>query len=167
VPTIVSLRDERLPTFFAAPAIAVDDDRRRVWIAYVRGGRDAEWDLVIAVTRDGGKTWARTRIGDGCAVHAVPALAVDPRTGLLHATFYDSEAMPGRYAHATCALGATPTCVVHGAISPRFAAFELGRGGPRSLGERAALIFDHDVLHAYWTQPLVDGVHVMHAQSRR
>ena len=77
LPITVSLRDERLPTFFARPAIAVDDDRKRVWIAYVSGGRDAVWDLVIAVTRDGGKTWLRTRIGDGCAVHAVPSLAIE------------------------------------------------------------------------------------------
>ncbi|HEY3805775.1 MAG TPA: sialidase family protein [Kofleriaceae bacterium] len=166
LPITVSLRDERLPTFFARPAIAVDDDRKRVWIAYVSGGRDAVWDLVIAVTRDAGKTWLRTRIGDGCAVHAVPSLAIDPKTGTLHVTFYDTEAIPGRYVHATCALAAAPTCTVRGAISPRFAAFGLDRGGPRSLGERAALLIDRGVIHAYWTQPLADGVRVMHAQSR-
>ena len=165
-PSVVSLRDEQIPTFFAAPALAVDDDRKLAWVAYIHGGRDAEWDLVIAVTRDGGKTWMRTRIADGCAVHAVPALAIDPKTGTLHATFYDSEAMPGRYVRATCTLGSTPVCTVRGAISPRFAAFGLGRNGPMSLGERASLVIDRGMLHAYWTQPLVDGVHVMHAQAK-
>ncbi len=176
VPSVVSLRDEQIPTFFARPAIAVDDDRKLVWVAYVRGGRDAEWDLVIAVTRDGGKTWLRTRLADGCSIHAVPSLAIDPKTGTLHATFYDSDAIPGRYVHATCT--AAPSCSVRGAISPRFAAFGLGRNGPMSLGERAALVIDRGVLHAYWTQPLVAltapssggaaavGVHVMHAQGK-
>jgi len=137
-----------------------------VWIAYVSGGRDAVWDLAIAVTRDGGKTWLRTRIGDGCAVHAVPSLAIDPRTGTLHATFYDSEAMPGRYVHATCTLARAASCTVRGAISPPFAAFGLDRG-PRGLGDRAALVIDRGVLNAYWTQPLADDrVHVMHARAR-
>jgi len=161
-PITVSGRDEMLPTWFAAPAIAVDDDRKRVWIAYVRGGRDADWDLVIAMTRDGGKTWLHARIGDGCAVHAVPSLAIDPKTGTLHATFYDSAAMPGRYAHATCTLGSAVTCAVKGAISPRFAAFDLAR----SIGRQAALVIDRGMLHAYWTEALVDGLHVMHAQAK-
>jgi len=165
-PVAISGRDELLPTWFATPALAVDDDRKRVWIAYVRGGRDADWELVIAMTRDGGKTWLHARIGDGCAVHAVPSLAIDPKTGTLHATFYDSNAIPGRYAHATCTLTSAVACSMKGAISPRFAAFGLDRGGPRSLGEHAALVIDRGVLHAYWMQPLVDGVHVMHAQAK-
>jgi hypothetical protein len=162
-PIVVSGRDDKLPTYFAAPAIAVDDARHTVWIAYVRGGRDADWELVIATTRDGGKTWTRARIGDGCAVHAVPAIAVDPKSGALHAVFYDSDAMPGRFAHAVCST----SCNVLGAIpAPRFAAFGLGRGGTRSLGEHAALVFDRGKLNAYWTQPLPDGVYVMHASGR-
>jgi hypothetical protein len=164
-PIVVSARDEKLPTYFATPAIAVDDDRHVVWIAYVRGGRDADWELVIAMTRDGGKTWTRSRIGDGCAVHAVPAIAVDPKSGSLHVIYYDSDAMPGRIAHAACSSAGV--CTVLGAIpSPRFAAFGLGRGGERSLGEHAALVFDRGKLSAYWTQPLVDGVYVMHASGR-
>jgi hypothetical protein len=162
-PIVVSGRDDKLPTYFAAPAIAVDDARHVVWIAYVRGGRDADWELVIAMTRDGGKTWTRARIGDGCAVHAVPAIAVDPKTGSLHVVYYDSDAMPGRFAHAVCST----SCSVLGAIpGPRFAAFGLGRGGARSLGERAALVFDRGKPNAYWTQPLADGVYVMHASGR-
>jgi hypothetical protein len=164
-PIVVSGRDEKLPTYFAAPAIAVDDDRHAVWIAYVRGGRDADWELVIAMTRDGGKTWTRSHIGDGCAVHAVPAIAVDAKTGALHVIYYDSDAIPGRIAHAVCSSAGA--CTVLGAIpAPRFAAFGLGRGGARSLGEHTALVFDRGKLNAYWTQPLVDGVYVMHASGR-
>ncbi|HEY1552854.1 MAG TPA: hypothetical protein VGG28_33725 [Kofleriaceae bacterium] len=162
-PIVVSGRDEKLPTYFAAPAIAVDDARHTVWIAYVRGGRDGDWELVIASTRDRGKTWTRSHIGDGCAVHAVPAVAVDPKSGSLHVVYYDSDAMPGRFAHAVCGA----TCTVLGAIpAPRFAAFGLGRGGARSLGEHTALVFDRGKLNAYWTEPLADGVYVMHASGR-
>lgn len=170
-PHVVSARDELVPTFFAAPALAVDSARRRVWIAYIRGGRDAVWDLVIAATRDGGKTWTRTALGGGCATHLVPALAVDPKSGVLHATWFDNLGHPARYAHATCTLAASgaPTCVDRGAISSQpFARFDLGRGGASSLSERAALVVDdaHRTLHAFWSQPLADGAHVIHATAK-
>jgi hypothetical protein len=168
--SIVSGRDELLPTFFATPSLAVDTTRKRAWVAYLRGGRDAAWDVVIAATRDDGKTWTRTRIGDGCAIHLLPALALDPTTGIVHATFYDTNASPGRYVHATCVLGGAgpPACTVLGAINSQpFTTLDVGRLGPSYLGERAALVVDdaHRMLHAFWAQPFADGIHVVHAQA--
>ena len=150
-------RDEMLPFFFSNPSVAVDDARHWIYVAYARGGRDAVWDIVIAASKDGGKTWKRQTIGDGCAIHMVPNLALDARTGTLHVAYYDSEGAP-RFAHATCTPGAAK-CTVKGAINATpFAALSTERHGTKWIGEYESLVIDDKrrVLHAVWTQP-VDG----------
>lgn len=157
LPRPVSRDGELLPRQLASPAIAVDARRGWLYIAYVRGGRDARWDLMLAASRDGGATWRRTRIGDdpACALHATPALAVDPASGTLHVAWLDTRG-GGRFAHATCGAGAT-RCRERGRISDApFAARSTGAGTPRSLGEHARLVIDpaRRALHAVWTQPV-------------
>jgi hypothetical protein len=170
-PLLVSAPGEMLPFFFSNPSVAVDDARRWLYIAYVRGGHDGAWDIVIAATRDGGKTWKRQVIGDGCAIHMVPNLALDPRTGTLHVAYYDSEGAP-RFAHATCTAGAAK-CTVKGAINAQpFAALSTERHGSKWIGEYESLIVDDKrrVLHAVWSQPvLVDGkpiARIFHATAK-
>jgi hypothetical protein len=155
----LSGRDEVIPFYGAIPAVAVDPKRKIVYAAYVRGGRDAVWELVIASSKlDGKSVWKRTRIGgDGCATMLAPALALDPTTGALHVAWYDNRG-GGRFAHATCASGAAK-CIEHGAISDApFAAFALDRDGPRALGDTSALVIDvkRRALHVAWAQPTVD-----------
>lgn len=155
----LSGRDELLPFHGAIPAIAVDTKRKVVYAAYLRGGRDAVWDLVIASSKlDGKNVWKRTRLGeDGCATQLAPALALDPTTGVLHVAWYDNRG-GGRFAHATCPAGAA-TCTQQGAISDApFAAFVLDRDPPRSLGDTSALVIDvkRRALHAVWAQPIID-----------
>ena len=155
-PLVVSGRDERLPTYFANPSIAVDTRRKWLYIAYVRGGRDAQWEIVVAATKDGGKTWTRRTIGDGCAIHLVPNLALDPVSGTLHLAYYDNAGSVGRFVHATCTIGAT-ACTPWGAINTQpFAALPLGRRTPLFLGDRESLFVDakRRELHAMWTQPV-------------
>jgi hypothetical protein len=157
----LSGRDEILSAYAATPAIAVDTKRNYTYAAYVRGGRDAVWDIVVLVSKDKGKTWKRTRIGDApaCAIHMDPQLVVDPVTGTLHVAWYDSLG-GGRFAHATCPPGAA-SCTQWGAINEQpFAALTAEHGTARSLGESASLVIDakRRVLHAVWTQPVViDG----------
>jgi hypothetical protein len=155
----LSDRDDRLPFFGAIPAVAVDTKRKHVYVAYVRGGRDAVWDIVIASSkRDGKNLWKRTRVGgDGCATRLAPALALDPTTGTLHVGWYDNRG-GGRYARATCATGAAK-CAEQGAISDTpFAVFALDRDPPRALGDTSALVVDpkRRALHAVWAQPVID-----------
>ncbi len=157
-PITVSRDDETLPYFFANPSIAVDTRRRWLYIAYVRGGRDARWDLVLAASRNGGQTWSRTRIGDdpACAIHMVPNLALDPTTGRLHLAWYDSRGPDARFAHAICGPGAT-RCTQLGRINDLpFAALSTTRDGARSIGDHQALFVDDKrrTLHAVWTQPI-------------
>jgi hypothetical protein len=158
-PLVVSGRDELLPTYLANPSLAVDARRKWLYVAYVRGGRDATWDLVIAATKDAGKTWTRRTIGDGCAIHAIPNLALDPTTGTLHLAYYDNAGAVGRFVHATCTIGATK-CTAWGAINTQpFAALPLGPRSALRLGDRESLFVDakHRVLHALWTQPVVEN----------
>ena len=148
----ISARDELLPYYFATPAIALDDRRRILYVAYLRGGRDAAWDLVIAATRDGGKTWTRAVLGDRCAWHAVPTLAVDPTTGVLHVAYYDSAGDAG-FTHAICTIGATK-CAVLGALDDTPAPMSTVRHAANALGDHAVLAIDDRarVLHAMWTR---------------
>jgi hypothetical protein len=170
-PIRVNADGEMLPFFFSNPSIAVDSARGWIYVAYVRGGRDAVWDLVIAASKDKGKTWKRTVISDGCAIHMVPNLAVDSRTGTLHLAYYDSEGAP-RFAHATCTPGATK-CTDKGAInSLPFAALSTERHASKWIGEYESLLVDdkRHVLHAVWTQPVDEGgkivSRIFHAQAK-
>jgi hypothetical protein len=165
--TVVSQRDEELPFYFATPSLAIDARRKWIYIAYVRGGRDAIWDIVLVASKDGGKTWTRTRIGDDppCAIHMVPALAVDERTGTLHVAWYDSRG--GRVGHATCKAGLA-TCTQVGRINDvPFGALSTVRETPASIGEHIALIVDDKrrTLHAVWSQPTETTVKVFHAKA--
>jgi len=173
-PITVSRTDEMLPYFASNPSIAVDTRRRWIYVAYVRGGRDAVWDVVIAASKDGGETWTRRRITDDppCAIHMIPNLALDPRTGKLHVAWYDSRGERGRFAHAVCTIGAA-TCTQVGRINDApFATLSTARQGPRALGDRAALVLDDKrrMLHAVWAQPIDDGGHVatqiFHAKAK-
>jgi hypothetical protein len=158
---VVSQRDEVLPFYFATPSIAVDGRRKWVYIAYVRGGRDAIWDIALVASKDAGKTWTRARIGDdpACAIHMVPALAVDETTGTLHVAWYDGRGDKGRIGHATCTAG-LGACTQTGRINDvPFGALSTVRETSASLGDRIALLVDDKrrMLHAVWSQP-VDGV---------
>src|SRR5207237_194411 len=151
----VSGRDEVIPFFFSNPSIAVDDRRKWIYFAYARGGRDAKWDIVLAAYN--GKTWTHQTIGDGCAIHMVPNLALDPTTGTLHVAYYDSA--PARFAHTTCTPGLVK-CTALGAINSQpFAALSTVRHGSKWIGEYESLLVDDKrrVLHALWSQPVTEG----------
>jgi BNR repeat-like domain len=172
-PIAISGRDEMLPFYFARPVIVVDARRRWIYAAYVRGGHDARWDIVIAASKDNGATWKRTTVaGDGCAIHMVPSLAVDAFTGTLHVAYYDSEGAVGRFAHASCGPGVTK-CKLHGAInSVPFATLSTAREPRKSIGDVATLVVDdrRRVLHAVWAQRVDDAGNLVtrffHAQAK-
>ena len=159
----------------ADPRVLREPDARgrrqaRLDLRRVRARRRARrWDLVIASTKDAGKTWTRTRIGDDCALHMVPNLALDPTTGTLHVAWYDSEG-GGRFAHATCIPG---TCTLQGAIATvPFAALSTGRYGASWVGDYESLVIDDKrrILHAVWAEPVSEGATVVsrifHAQAK-
>jgi hypothetical protein len=171
-PVTVSGRDELLPYLYARPALAADPARRWIYIAYVRGGRDAAWDIVLAASKDGGATWKRTTLaGDGCALHMLPSLAVDAATGTLHVVYYDAEGGPGRLVHAACGPGVTK-CTWLGTVSPTpFAGLSLGRRTAASVGYESLVLDDkRRLLHVVWAQPIDEGagpvVRIFHAAAK-
>ena len=168
-PQTISGREDSIPFYLANPVIAVDDRRGLVYVAYARGHRGGVWDVVIAVGKRVGTqlAWTRTRIGDDCAIHLLPTLAVDPATGTLHVAWYDSRGEHGRFAHATCGPGAT-ACKQRGAISEPFTVpLSTERAGPRWLGERAQLAVDpaKKKIHATWLEQDGGAAHPMHADG--
>lgn len=171
-PIVVSGRDDLLPFYFANPSIVVDDRRKLVYVAYLRGGRDAAWEVVIATTKDAGKTWTRRSLGDGCAWQAVPNLALDALTGTLHVAYYDTAGGPGRFVHATCASGGA-TCTAWGSINTRpFEPLATGPHAATAPGDYASLVIDDKrrVLHAVWAQPVREDdrvvMRVLHASAK-
>jgi len=170
-PRTLSRFGEKLPFYGATPRIVVDSSRRWIYAAYVRGGRDAKWDLQLVATRDL-QRWTHARIADdpACATHFDPALAIDPSTGTLHVAWYDSRGM--RFAHAVC-TGGLARCRQLGRINDLpFAGLSLARHGETAVGDAQALAIDatHRALHAVWTQAVdVDGTptaRLFHAKGR-
>ena len=149
-----------LPFYFSNPTLAVDGQRKWVYVAYARGGRDGAWDIVLAASKDGGATWKRTTlVGGGCAIHMVPNLALEAATGTLHVAYYDSEGAPGRFVHATCGPGATK-CAVRGAInSVPFTTLSTARQSSKWVGDYEALAVDdkRKLLHAVWAQTVAES----------
>lgn len=169
-PITVSRRDELLPFYFAIPSIAVDSRRKWLYIAYVRGGRDAVWELVLAASKDAGKTWTRRTIGDGCAIHMVPTLALDTTTGALHVTWYDSRGEHPRFAHAACTPGLA-RCTQLGRINDTpLATLTTVRHAASWIGDRETLLVDAErrTLHAVWAQPVAGAgrARVFHAKAK-
>ncbi len=159
-PVRVSGHEEMLPFFFSNPSLVVDNTRKLLYAVYVRGGRDAKWDLMLAVSKDRGATWKRSKLaGDGCAIHMVPNLALDAKTGTLHVAYYDTVGARGRFVHASCAPGGVK-CKRHGAINTLpFAALSTVRHSPRWIGEYQTLVVDEKRrrLHAVWSQVVDEG----------
>ncbi len=156
----VSMPGEKLPYFGARPALVIDAERKWIYVVYVRGGRDGRWDLVVAASKSNGENWVRTRIGDApaCALHMTPDAALDAK-GRLHVTWYDGRGS-GRYARATCKVGAA-SCAPQGRISDTpFIGFTAMRDSDRSVGTRATLLVDaaRKALHAVWAQPSEGGI---------
>ena len=170
-PVKISAPDEMLPFFFSNASIAVDSKRKWIYIAYVRGGGDGKWDIMLATSKNGAK-WKRTRLaGDSCAIHMVPNVALDAKTGTLHVAYYDTEG-ERRFAHASCVAGGTK-CKVLGAINSQpFAALSTVRHSSKWLGEYQSLLVDDKrrVLHAVWSQTVDESgkpiTRVFHASAK-
>jgi hypothetical protein len=163
-PLTVSAPGELVPAFFVNPTIAVDDRRGWIYVAYAAGTPDGTWDIRLAATRDGGKTWTRLKVNDDptCANHMVPNLALDPADGTLHVTFYENRGGAGHLAYTTC-KPAGGACAPVTRVSPDMAAYELVRHSSMWLGEYASLVLDpkRKQLHAVWTHTVQEGPHAI------
>lgn len=163
-PITASAPGESIPFYFVNPTIAIDDRRGWTYVAYAAGTPDGRWDIQLAATRDGGKTWKRTKVNDDapCANHMMPNLALDPETGTLHVTFLENRGGGGHLAYTTC-KPAGGGCAPVVRASPDMAAYELVRHSSKWLGEYAALVVDpkRKLLHSVWTHTVQEGPHAI------
>jgi len=160
-PARVSAADVPMPLLFASPRVAVDADRGFIYVAYPTGTDDLRWDLTLAASADGGRSWRYAQVNDDphCANHMLPMLAVDPKTGKAHIAWFENRTGAGGVAHTTCAPGGAP-CLPNEAVSASpFASYRLGRHGRDWVGDYAAMVLDPErrLLHVIWGQPVDEG----------
>ena len=164
-PTLTaSAPGEPVPFYFLNPTIAVDDRGGWVYVAYAAGTPDGKWDIQLAATRDGGKSWKRTKVNDDatCASHMVPNLAIDPAGGTLHLTYFENRGGKGHLAYTTCKPAGGP-CAPAVRASPDMAAYELVRHSSKWLGEYGSLVVDpkRKLLHSVWTHTVQEREHAI------
>jgi hypothetical protein len=157
-PATVSRDDEAIPFFFSNPQIVADEARGWLYVVYPTGGPDGAWDLVVAASHDGGRSWSHRPLNDDphCANHMTPSAALDPETGTLHVIWIEDRTGVGAVAYAHCSAGAASCSPSEAVSASPFADYQLLRHGPKWMGEYGALLVDgkHRLLHALWTQPV-------------
>lgn len=155
VTSVVSEPGQPIPMFFANPQIVSDEARKLLYVVYPTGARDGRWDLVLATSKDAGKTWSRIKVNDdaSCANHAGPQAVIDPKTGRVHVTWLENRTGKGGVAYASCDPGGAK-CTANEAVSTPFASYVLTRHSPKWMGEYGTLLFEADKrrLHSVWTQ---------------
>ncbi len=173
-PSVVSRPGERLPFFFSNPNVSVDTRRKRIHVVYPHGSADGAWDIVLATSADGGRTWRHTTVNDDghCASHMLPQVVVDEATGEVHVAWYDQRDGAGAVAYAVC-RGGGATCGKNQLLSDTpFASYSYVRHGTGWLGEYWGLVLDprRRMLHAVWTQPVAEPrgaiSRIFHAQAK-
>lgn len=159
VTRVVSEPGQPIPMFYENPQIVSDEARKLIYVVYPTGTRDGRWDLVLATSKDVGKTWSRIKVNDDagapCANHAGPQAVLDPKTGRVHITWLENRTGKGGVAYASCDPGGAK-CSPNEAVSTPFASYVLTRHSPKWMGEYGTLIFDAEKrrLHSVWTQPV-------------
>jgi hypothetical protein len=164
-PLRVSAPGEPVPLYYATPQVAVDVERGFIYSVYPVGTIDQGWDLMLAASKDGGRTWTRTRVNDDprCATHVAPSAGLDPKTGTLHIVWQENRSGRGGLAYASCLEGGT-LCMPNESVSATpYATFRLGRHGSDWLGDYQTLLIDPErrQLHAIWAQPVSEGSEVL------
>lgn len=174
VPTAVSTADEQVPFYFSNPQVAADEQRGFLYVAWPSGTPDGRWDIYLATSADGGKSWSRRKVNDDahCASHMTPHTALDPKTGVLHITWLDNRSGVGALAYASCAPGGS-SCSANEAVSDKpFASYTYERHLPGWLAEYGTLLIDSERrwLHAVWTQPVLENnkpiSRIFHARAK-
>jgi hypothetical protein len=155
-PTRVSAEGEIVPFFFSNSQIAFDDRRNALYVVYPTGRSDGPWEIRLATSFDGGKTWKRRKLNDdsSCANHMTPRAVLDPKTGKLHVIWLENRTGRGGVAYTACDPGGE-RCDPNEAVSDTpFSAYTLNRHRSDWVGEYPALVLDPQRrhLHAVWSQ---------------
>jgi hypothetical protein len=173
-PVRISAETDPVPVLFSSPRVVVDVARTMLYAVYPQGTPDGKWEIVLASSKDGGVTWARTTVNDDspCASHMLPATALDPATGKVHVAWVENRSGVGAVVYSSCMTGGVK-CAKNEQISDSpFASYGFGRESNKWLGDTIDLVVDtkHKLLHAVWTQTVDEGGalvgRVMHAAAK-
>jgi hypothetical protein len=141
-----------------APGVATNHDVTHV--VYVTGGLTGVWDVIVATSRDGGRTWSHRTVNDdgSCATHGWPSIAIDPASGDAHVVFVDNRFGPGEVVYARCPADPAVPCARNEAVSDTPFPFDTSTDPSRWLGTRTALVRAPDgTLWAAWTDTRSGG----------
>jgi len=160
-PRRVSAAGQPTPFYFSNPQVAVDPERKLVYVVYTAGTPDGRWDIVLATSRDDGASWSYLKVNDdvSCANHMTPSLSIRRGSGELHVIWTENRSGKGGLAYATCASGGA-TCSASEAVNDQpFAAYSLARLMPRWLGEYNTILIDEERkrLHVIYTATVSEG----------
>lgn len=172
-PVTVSRPGKPVPGLFANPQVVSDPKRGSIYVVYPMGvAKTRSWDIVIAHSRDGGKSWSHRKVNDDatCANHGIPDAVLDPESGEVHVMWVENRNGFGQAAYAVCDAD---KCSANELISDQpFVAYYFKRHNNTWLGEYNKMVIDHErrVLHAVWSQPLDEsGIarnRIMHAKRQ-
>jgi hypothetical protein len=182
-PTKVSADGEKVPFYFSNPTLGADTNKGILYVAYPTGSADGKWDMNLAWSDDGGKTWKRTSVLDEdppiCANHMLPTMAIQQDTGRVHIMWVDNRTGTGELVYTHCDESTTDKgntivkCAPNEAVSDiPFASYELIRWSSKWLGEYNSLLIDgkHKIMHAVWTQTVDESgtptARIFHASAK-
>lgn len=156
-PVVVS-RDDGIPFYFSNPQVAADVDKKLLYVVYPAGTPDLKWDIFLATSKDGGKSWSSIKVNDDapCANHMTPTAVLDAKTGKIHVAWAENRTGAGGIAYAVCERGGKK-CGANEAVNDTpFAGYGVGRFSSQWLGEYFSIVLDakRRVLHVVWTQPV-------------
>ncbi len=112
------------PVPFEQPVITTDNGS--IYVAYVSGYPNGDWDIVLAISTDNAQTWNYQKVNDnpdGCATNFHPAIAVDHTTHKVYVAWYDGRFAPyeGNIAMTVCTpqTSGDATCTPNVAINDK------------------------------------------------
>jgi hypothetical protein len=158
-PVQVSAASQPVPFYFVDPHVVSDPARHLLYVVYPAGTNGA-WDIELATSKDGGKTFGKPiSVNDDshCATHMNPSAALDPKTGTVHVVWSESRG-GGEIAWASCKTGGA-SCSPNERVSDApFASFSLARQDTRWQGDYLALVPDltRRLLHVVYTGTVDD-----------
>ncbi len=143
-PVVVSRATMDTPVY-VQPAIAASSTALHV--AYVTGLADGAWDVVLATSRDGGRTFVHRRVNDEperCATHTLPSLVLDEARRRVHVVWLENRFGDGAAVYANCPEEPSLPCGSNEAVSDRPFVFSTTRDVTRWHGDYGGIALAPD-----------------------
>jgi len=140
------------------------------YVAYIRAGLLGAWDVVLATSSDGGRTWAHRIANDDpdrCATHAFAGLAVDPASRDALLVWSENRFGNGMVVFARCPADSAQRCSRNEVVSSERFVFATTTDPLRTLGRASVIAVDSDGRPwAAWADSRVGGTNVYVARGQ-